>query len=202
MPSTGPELFGGIPALSGHFEFESGHHGDLWLDLDDLFGNPKATEIAAIKLAGLLKPVEIDVICGAMIGGALIGQVVARLLSCQFAYTERSMVGGLPRYTLPAGQHQIVARRRVALIDDVINAGSATSGTHHAIVNANGIPVAVAALPVLGNAIDRLATEWKLPVICNERRPSNLWHPDECPLCQTGIPLISPTKVKVPEPIR
>jgi orotate phosphoribosyltransferase len=29
-----------IDVRRGHFRFESGHHGDLWLDLDSLFRRP------------------------------------------------------------------------------------------------------------------------------------------------------------------
>jgi orotate phosphoribosyltransferase len=29
-----------LAARQGHFKLESGHHGDLWLDLDQLLGQP------------------------------------------------------------------------------------------------------------------------------------------------------------------
>lgn len=181
-----------FPARSGHVVFESGHHGDLWLDLDVLFADPVETERFAESLATLLRPIAVDGICGAMTGGALLGQMVARQLDCQFAYTERNVVDGRPEYRLPEGQKTTLSGRHVALVDDVINAGSATGGTYRAVVEAGGIPVAIAALLVLGDAIDRMAVEWDVPVVTVERREANLWDPAECPLCARGIPLETP----------
>jgi orotate phosphoribosyltransferase len=181
-----------FPARAGHFVFESGHHGDLWLDLDALFADPARTDGLAANLADLLRPIPIDVVCGAMTGGALLGQVVARHLGCRFAWTERTVVDNRPRYVLPSGQREVVSGQRLALVDDVINAGSATGGTNRAVVSAGGIPVAIGALLVLGDAIDRAAAALNLPVIALERRTSNLWDQAECPLCAGNIPLERP----------
>ena len=35
------ELLALLPRRQGHFRLESGHHGDLWLDLDPLFLRPR-----------------------------------------------------------------------------------------------------------------------------------------------------------------
>ena len=43
----------------GHFVYESGHHGDLWLNLDALFVDARRTRgwaAALAKTASLLKP--------------------------------------------------------------------------------------------------------------------------------------------------
>ena len=189
MPSTGPDRIAGIPSRTGHFVFESGHHGDLWLDLDALFAHPEVTEEAARELSNLLHSFAIDVVCGAMTGGALLAQVVARQLGLKFTYTDRHILDGHPVYLLSPGQQLVLAGKRVALIDDVINGGSATCGTYNAVVEAGGIPVAVGALLILGNAIDQFATDWNLPVLSRERRQTNLWDPLDCPLCRHDISL-------------
>ncbi|HUV90521.1 MAG TPA: hypothetical protein VMY80_12775, partial [Anaerolineae bacterium] len=50
------ELLGLLAARKGHFRLESGHHGDLWLDLDLLFVRPNHVRRFAIELAnGLSK---------------------------------------------------------------------------------------------------------------------------------------------------
>ena len=183
------DLIGRLPPRAGHFRFESGFHGDLWLELDVLFADPAQTERDATALADGLADIKIDVVCGAMTGGALLAQVVARCLGCPFAYTEREYAGGRARYWLAAGQHEVVRERRVALIDDVIQAGSATTGTREAVVAAGGVPVAIGALLVLGAAIDDLARVWDLPVVALERLPVNLWTSATCPLCASGMPL-------------
>src|SRR3954466_1801201 len=94
------DLIGRVPRRTGHFRFESGFHGDLWLELDALFADPAQTEHDANALAGGVADIRIDVVCGAMTGGALLAQVVARHLGCLFAYTEREYAGGRARYWL------------------------------------------------------------------------------------------------------
>ncbi len=143
MPSTAPDVVRRNPGAHRPFPYESGHHGDLWLDLDALFTDPMRTESFAAALSSRLVDLPIEVVCGAMTGGALLAQTVARILGLHFAYTERHVEEGRPVYLLPTGQQSIVDGKRIALVDDVINAGSATRATYRAVVDAGGIPVAI-----------------------------------------------------------
>ena len=36
---------------AGHFVYESGHHGDLWFDLDMLFVHPRRLQPSVAELA-------------------------------------------------------------------------------------------------------------------------------------------------------
>jgi orotate phosphoribosyltransferase len=40
-----------LPTRRGHFQYESGHHGDLWLDLERLCLNVRPIRRFAAKLA-------------------------------------------------------------------------------------------------------------------------------------------------------
>ena len=40
-----------LSARKGHFLLESGHHGDLWLDLESLCLRPQRVQIVAAELA-------------------------------------------------------------------------------------------------------------------------------------------------------
>jgi orotate phosphoribosyltransferase len=51
MQDTQDALIGMLPARRGHCRLGSGHHGDLWLDLDALFLRPKQTGRFAQGLA-------------------------------------------------------------------------------------------------------------------------------------------------------
>ena len=42
--SSQTELLNLLHSRQGHFRFESGHHGNLWLDLELLFLRPKAIQ--------------------------------------------------------------------------------------------------------------------------------------------------------------
>lgn len=186
---SGIDLVDALPARTGHFRFESGHHGDFWLVLDALFTDPDRTEQLAAEVTGRLGGRGIELVCGPMTGGALLAQVVARQLGVAFAYTERVVAGDLTvRYILPVAQQPLVRGERVAIVDDVINAGSATTKSFDALVSAGARPVAITALLVLGSAIDRFGEHAGIEVIACSRRESALWSPEDCPLCAQGVP--------------
>src|SRR5207248_1311542 len=75
---------------SGHFRFESGHHGDRWLEPDLLLQRPTALRPFAIALAQRLQRGErFEVVCGPLTGGAFLAQVVAEQGDVAFAFAER-----------------------------------------------------------------------------------------------------------------
>lgn len=186
MPDDSDRVFHMMAPRSGHFRLASGHHGDLWLALDLLFRRPTALAPFVSALAERLDRHRIDAVCGPLTGGAFLAQLIARELDVAFAYTELSA----PMcYRLPSGLRDGVAGTRIALVDDVINAGSAVRGTYQTVVAHGGQPVVVGALLVLGSAASAFAAEASLPLECLAHRPSNLWEPAACPLCAAGSPL-------------
>src|SRR5438132_13870398 len=75
---------------SGHFRFESGHHGDRWLEPDLLLQRPTALRPFAIALAQRLQRGErFEVVCGPLTGGALLAQLVAEQCDVAVAFAER-----------------------------------------------------------------------------------------------------------------
>ena len=78
-----------VAVRRGHFRLESGHHSDLWLDLDPLFADPHAVDPFVKALAAALDPHNVSIICGPLLGGAFLAQLVARALGLEFCFTER-----------------------------------------------------------------------------------------------------------------
>ena len=74
---------------SGHFRFESGHHGDRWLEPDRVLQRPTALRPFAIALAQRLRRHRFEVICGPLTGGAFLAQMVAEQCDAPFAFAER-----------------------------------------------------------------------------------------------------------------
>ena len=56
-----------LSARRGHFLLESGHHGDLWLDLETLCLRPHAVQRLAADLAERLSKLEVEVVCGPLV---------------------------------------------------------------------------------------------------------------------------------------
>ena len=73
----------------GHFRLESGHHGNLWLDLETLCQRPRALQRFTILLAQRISPHKVEVICGPLIEGALVALLVASELGVDYCYAER-----------------------------------------------------------------------------------------------------------------
>jgi len=115
------QLFLGLVAgRHGHFRLESGHHGRLWFDLDALFAEPRRVEPFVGALAASLRAYEVGVVCGPLLGGAFLAQLVAHALGAEFCFTERAGVtegGGLygASYRLPSALRARAAGKRVAV---------------------------------------------------------------------------------------
>jgi orotate phosphoribosyltransferase len=86
--TNGIELLDLLPIRRGHFRCESGYHGEIWLDLDRLFGNPRRLAPLARELAGRLSGHDVEAIVGPLVGGAFLAQMIAAELEAEFAYTE------------------------------------------------------------------------------------------------------------------
>jgi len=194
-----------VRARRGHFLLESGDHGDIWLDLDRVFLRPRSVAPFALHLADAFSPLGVDAVCGPFAGGALLAQMIASELDVAFCYTEymehaerrdvpdhacgAGREAPTARYRLPVGLRDTVAGKRVAVVDDAINAGFATRGTLTELRSYGAEPVAVGALLVLGPAAERPTHVDGLPLTAIASLPSAVWRAEACPLCTQGVPV-------------
>ena len=189
------DVFDALPARRGHFALESGYHTDLWLTLDALFIDPAAIAPCVAALADELRGHAPTAICGPLLGGAFLAQAIATRLGVRFFAAEPAPVAasdaGLftARYRLPAGQRAHVRGERVAVVDDVISAGSSVRAAIAALIDDGAQIAAVGALLVLGDvALAHFAAQ-RVPVEALARRAFALWAPAECALCRAAVPL-------------
>jgi orotate phosphoribosyltransferase len=178
----------------GHFQLESGHHSELWFDLDALFAKPNRIAPLVTKLANSLHPYNVTSVCGPLLGGAFLAQLVAQALDVEFCFTERVLPansGGLYRasYRLPRAFSARVRDKQMALVDDVMSAGSALRGTYSELLEHGAIPVVAGALMILGDTGATFFAEQNIGVEAVARHRYSLWLPSECPHCNAGVPL-------------
>ena len=170
---------------------ESGYHTDHWMDLERLCRRPEVVEPLARALAARLRPYNVDAVCGPLNEGAFIALMVASELGCDFTYAERHAPADgaalmAVRYTISPPMRASVAGRRVAIVNDVVSAGSAVRGAYADLL-AHGAQVpAIGALLVLGDAFAPFAQEHRLAVESLAEAPFEIWAPDACPLCAQG----------------
>jgi orotate phosphoribosyltransferase len=183
-----------LQAKRGHFLLESGHHGDLWLDLETLCLRPRFVQDVAAEIADLIAPLDVDAICGPLVEGAFVGLMVALRLNLPFVYSERfarPAGGGLfpAGYRIPMPLREGLKGRRVAIVNDVINAGSAVRGSFADLEDCGASVVAIGTLLVLGTAASEFADSKGVLLKSLAAMPNNLWTERECPLCASGVPL-------------
>jgi orotate phosphoribosyltransferase len=183
-------------ARRGHFQMESGLHCGLWFDLEAAFVDHSALDPYVIQLAQSLRRHNIEAVCGPLTGGAFLAQLLARLLGCEFYFTAPAPPDGpgifKARYQLPPGIGHRLLGKRVAIVDDVMSAGSSLRATLVAIEAHGAIPVVVGALHVLGTNGADFFKERGLRMETTGRSAFDSWRPPECPLCAAGVPLDDP----------
>jgi orotate phosphoribosyltransferase len=183
-----------LSARRGHYVLESGHHGELWLDLEVLCLRPREVRTLAVELAGRLRSLGIDVVCGPLIEGAFVALMVAEELDVPFTYAEgradADARGLFPvRYVVPGALRPQLSGRRVAVVNDVINAGSAVRGTIADLRACGAKVVVIASLAVLGESASRFAQSMGVPLVTLASLANEIWSASECPLCARGVPL-------------
>jgi orotate phosphoribosyltransferase len=199
------ELAGLIPARRGHFQFESGHHGELWLDLEWLCLHPEPVQRLAERLAARLHPYEVEAVCGPLVEGAFIALMLASKLRVPFTYSERFENFGTDalypvEYRIPSRLREELQGKRVAIVNDVINAGSAVLGTLADLEACGSEVVVIGALVVLGSTAPRFAADKRVALEALLSQPNEIWEPSECPLCARQIPLSGELSSDAAEP--
>lgn len=188
-----------VPGRRGHFRLESGYHTDLWLTLDALFVAHDALAPTIAALADQLQPYQPTAVCGPLLGGAFLAQALAAHMGLHFYFsqpvsTPTSNDLFTAAYRLPQELRRRVAGERVALVDDVISAGSSVRATQAVLTAAGATTVVVGSLAVLGQrALEHFAVH-EMPLVTLAHHDFNLWLPAHCPLCQGGKPLEDPVR--------
>lgn len=183
-----------MTARRGHFVLESGYHTDLWFNLDALFVQPRSIAPLVTELANRLKTYSPTAICGPMQGGAFLAQALATVLEIDFYFTEPVASTNTARlfaaaYRLPTELEYRLSGERVAIVDDIISAGSSVRATLIALTAARAETVVAGSFLTLGSVGRDYLAGQNIPLETLGHRDFSLWKPEDCPLCQQGTPL-------------
>ena len=189
-PAAERELLQAVHATRGHFRYESGHHGDLWLELDGLFVDAGRVRRWAASLAALVAERAPQVVCGPLTGGAFVAQMLAAQAGADFVFAERRVAAdGAVHYRVPDALRPALRGRRMLLVDDAVNAGSALLLTLEDARACGARLAGFASLLTLGDAAARIAAEHGVPFHRLASLERGMWAADACPLCASGVPL-------------
>jgi orotate phosphoribosyltransferase len=188
------ELIQMLAPRKGHFRFESGHHGECWLEIARLYLRPSRLQPFVDELARRIARHDVQAVCGPLIEGAFLAQMIAQQLDVEFYFAEqffRTPNNDLypVSYRIPQALRLGVQGKGVAVVDDVINAGSAVGGTLKDLQACGARPAAIGALLLLGTTASTFAAGQGIPLENLASLPNLLWEPSACPLCAQGVPL-------------
>ena len=170
--------------LEGHFLLSSGLHSPKYLQCALVLQDPSRAERLCGQLARAFTGETIDCVVGPALGGIVVAHELARALRTKAVFAEREN----GRMTLRRG-FQIEPGQRVLLAEDVITTGGSLREVL-AMVKAAGAEVAgVAALVDRTGARD---PELGAPLTALVRLDVPIYPPEECPLCDKGLPLVKP----------
>jgi orotate phosphoribosyltransferase len=191
------DILAALPARQGHFLLESGLHTDLWFTLDAVFVDTSKIAPLVAALADKLRSHAVSAVCGPLLGGAFLAQAIASTLGAGFYYSEPGPASPEPglfsaEYRLPAELRRRVRGERVAVVDDVISAGSSVRATIAALAAAGASIAVVGTLMILGDTAVAHFADQRVPLETLGRRHFSLWTPADCPLCRAGRPFEDP----------
>jgi orotate phosphoribosyltransferase len=112
----------------------------------------------------------------------------------KFIYSEPKVISDLPNekaitYCIPNNITKIIKHINIALVDDVINAGSAIIATIKELNKYDAHIEVVGTLIAIGSFYNKMTIDNEIPIKALGRIKSNIWPPAECPLCKTGRPI-------------
>jgi orotate phosphoribosyltransferase len=169
--------------LHGHFLLTSGRHSDLYFEKFRLLEQPALLErLVGTMLANLPREAvgAAQVVVGPTLGGVIVAYEAARQLSIRALYAEREGDG---RAFRRGGA--LEPATPVLVVDDVLTTGTsirevlALLEQHQAQVIGVGVLIDRSESPPMFGA----------PLASALRLPAQTYAPDECPLCQQGVPL-------------
>jgi orotate phosphoribosyltransferase len=145
---------------------------------------PWHAETVGRALAEKVRDLSVDVVVGPALGGILVAHELGRALGVRALFAERE--GG--KLALRRGFF-IAPGERVLLAEDVVTTGGSTLETAEVVASFGGTVVAAACI------VDRRgpgAKDLPFPLFSLLRLELETYPPEECPLCQAGIPLEKP----------
>jgi orotate phosphoribosyltransferase len=167
--------------LEGHFLLTSGLHSPVYWEKFQVLQYPQYTEKLCGLIAKKFKKDKIQIVAGPTTGGIILAFEVARQLGVKGVFAEKEGEARVFRrgFTINPGE-------RVLIVDDILTTGGSIVEVIEAVIKLKGHIVGIGVL------VDRSeqVKDFGIPLFSCLRSKTVTYHPDECPLCAKGIPLV------------
>jgi orotate phosphoribosyltransferase len=174
--------------LKGHFRLTSGLHSPEYLQCALVLQHPEHAERLGSLLAAALKKLASSpaprVVVSPALGGVIIGHEVARALGARAIFTERDASGKMilrRGFSVEPGEAAVV-------VEDVVTTGGSTREVVQCLLAAGARVVAASSI------IDRSGgrADVGAPRVSLVTLTVTAWPPEQCPLCEQGVPVAKP----------
>jgi orotate phosphoribosyltransferase len=173
----------GAIVTDSHVVYTSGKHGRAYVNKDALYPHAHRTAELCGLMADLVRDAGAEVVCAPALGGIILSQWLGHHLHLPAVYAEKVESG----LALRRGYDQVVAGRRVVVVEDVVTTGGSLIETIRVVRAAGGTVVAAVALCNRGGltAADLDVTRFESLL----ELTLESWEAHECPLCREGVPI-------------
>lgn len=181
----------GAIITDSHIIYTSGRHGTSYVNKDALYVHPAETGVICSYIAAQFVDASVEVVAGPTIGGVILAQWTAYHLRKMTrspvlaVYAEED--AETRRRVFRRGYGEIVAGKRVLVVEDVLTTGGSVRKVVDAVRELGGIPVGIGALCNRGGlTAEALDVPHFAPLLTLSLES---WDERECPLCQQGVPV-------------
>ena len=167
--------------MNGHFLLTSGLHSPHYVEKFNVLQHPEYTEKLCQAMAEKFKDANIETVVGPMTGGILLAHETGKALGTRAIFTER--VDGHMTFRRGFSLHE---GERVLIVEDIVTTGGSIREVIDVVREFGGVPVAVSML------VDRCGGKVSfgdVPYTALLHLNVEAYKPENCPLCQKGIPL-------------
>jgi orotate phosphoribosyltransferase len=169
--------------LEGHFLLSSGRHSDRYMEKALALQYPRNVEKMCREFARRFAEEKPEVVIGPTTLGVVLAYETAKPLGIRSIFAEREGTGRALRrgFRIEPGQ-------RVLIVDDILTTGGSVRDVLDVVREWEGVPVGIGVL------VDRSEKPLDFGVRLESllRMEVTSYAPEECPLCQQGIPLVKP----------
>lgn len=177
--------------INGHFVYTSWLHGSVYVNKDAMYQHPMETDSICELFAKRHQSLNIEVVVGAAIGGAILAQGSAYHLSqlrgieVLGVYTEKDGEGV---QVFNRGYDKVVNGRNVLVVEDITTTGGSAKNVVDTVVKAGGKVVAISTM-VNRNPSGVNSEFFGAPFSALSTLQAKAFDPEDCPMCKENVPV-------------
>lgn len=192
------DVFESLGAIirGGHFSYSSGFHGSTYINKKAIFKNQDIAYRLCREIAARFKDDSVQTVIGPAVGGAIVAQLTAQAMteydkesqiSPALVHSVRANKAPNKKFIITGEFDGLIRKRRVLIVEDVLNTGASLKGVADIVREINGVIVGAGALFNRGGVTKEALGVPKLYSLIEMRLET--WPKDVCTMCKENIPI-------------